>query len=53
MLRAGDLVLLTAFGGGMAVGACLLRWSDLASARGVAPPAGALRLADLLGLAPV
>ncbi|MGR6318422.1 ketoacyl-ACP synthase III [Micromonospora soli] len=51
-LHAGDLVLLTAFGGGMSVGACLLRWSDLAGARGFAQPAGALRLADLLGLGP-
>ncbi|WP_377268718.1 3-oxoacyl-ACP synthase III family protein [Peterkaempfera sp. SMS 1(5)a] len=25
-LKAGDLVLLAAFGGGMAIGACLLRW---------------------------
>lgn len=25
-LRAGDLVLLVAFGGGMAAGLCLLRW---------------------------
>jgi 3-oxoacyl-(acyl-carrier-protein) synthase III len=26
-LRAGDTVLLAAFGGGMAIGACLMRWS--------------------------
>jgi acetoacetyl-CoA synthase len=33
LLNDGDLVLLAAFGGGMSIGACLLRWSAAASRR--------------------
>jgi 3-oxoacyl-[acyl-carrier-protein] synthase-3 len=35
-LRDGDLVLLAGFGGGMSVGACLLRWGPIVP-RSVAP----------------
>jgi 3-oxoacyl-[acyl-carrier-protein] synthase-3 len=37
-LRDGDLVLLAGFGGGMSVGACLLRWWGGANEAGPAGP---------------
>jgi 3-oxoacyl-(acyl-carrier-protein) synthase III len=38
-LRDGDLVLLAGFGGGMSVGACLLRWSATSAGRATPTPA--------------